>query len=857
MAILSVKDFDGGQTDFPISAETNKFEKADNLVINQYRDLESRPGLLYDFTTSGIRARLSTNKRVGLVMSQYTGTGKSFTLLKQSDKKLFYDNGTTRTELVGPSSASAFDITNMDDSIACSYSEWNEHTFITHESPFQLAVKVYRDSGGVLRLRTAGLPVISGSSITISGGTGTSFIYAFVYKYTYTVGSTTYEDLSRPYLKEVTSLSADPSVTPHAIGNIPVLSNSSGEHYDTSNIIVQIYRTTGGGSVLYYVGQITNGTTTFSDNVTDATLTAANVTLYTTGGVIENDRPPKCKYVHSTSDYTYWAHGYEVSTTGADGDFLTQRIWQSKRGDPDSVPASFFTDIEEPITAISSIKSVPIVFGENSVYRIDNNYDSLGRGGMIPRKISDKVGCVGNLSVVPTLTGLYFAGSDGFYYTDGYQIYSLSAEDFKETYSRLIQTQTQKKRIYGTYDALNKRVLWSCRDPELDTDTENNCIFSMYVPVNKFTRWSSGYNSSGPILTAPGTVGSYLGDPSISIPSTTGVSVNDWIQIDGYDNRSLYVKNVLPTQIILNAAPQPLVGASVTIKVFKNEPDQVDLYGQFQPSSLLYANGIVWQGDGRGFTLKYDNDTLYDVVIDTNISSSSASAVSPVKRSILFNYAGPIIDFGTTEVRKWVNTAIIKARPRVDVSARLSVQPYSENDDNNLLQEMRIIYVPAFYKWGAPGISYGDPRLWRRRQKIVDESRRFPKNQLRCEYKQIHLKSGFVKLFNSDSYGLVTGAVYDNNSKTTTISIGIDFPSDLYNSWFCYDGSTTSFKILSSNANQIIVLGYALYNPGQTAWTIKSYPVNNYINLIEYSFIFETVGSTQTNYLGEPGANAT
>jgi hypothetical protein len=630
------------------------------------------------------------------------------------------------------------------------------------------------------------------------------------------------------------------------------LANATGEHYDTTVIKVNIYRTTGNGSVFYYVGQVTNGTTTFNDNVTDATLTATNNKLYTTGGVLENDRPPKCKYVHSTSDLTFWGHGYEVSTTGADGDFIPQRIWQSKRGDPDSVPASFFTDIEEPITAVSSIKSIPIVFGENSVYRLDGNFDTLGRGGLSPRKISDRVGCVGHLSVVQTLDGLYFAGNDGFYFTDGYQIYSLSAEAFKETYSQLILTDLQKKRIYGTYDAINKRILWSVYDPDRDTPKENNVIFCMYVPARKFTRWNSGYEGSGAFFTAAATVGG--GGTTLTVGATTGVSVGDWVQIPGYENQGLYVQDVSSTVITLNAATTAT--GSVNIEVFANTKDQVDLYGQFQPSAILYANSTVWQGDGRGFTLKYNNDTLYDVIVDTRVDSASATALTPVKRSILFNYAGAIMDLGTTEYRKWVNSVVIKARPRVDVSARIAIQAYSENDDNNYLQEMRVIYSTAFYRWGTPEISYGDPRLWRRRQQIVDETRRFPKNNLRCEYKQVHLRAGFVNILNSDIYGDIVSKVYNGTTKTTAVTLAVDWADDLYNSWLYPEGGTTGYKVIAQSGTTVTVLGD--YSGTTTnEWVMKSYPVDNYLNLIEYSLYYEVLSNTQSSYRSEPGGNTT
>lgn len=853
MAKLTVDMFDGGITDFPISADLNKYEFGNNFVINEYADLQTRPGTLHDFLTNGVRARLPTNMRVGLMAPQTTGSSADFTIIKQSEKKLFYDNGTTRTELVGPGSASAFDITNMDDEVACSYSEWNNHTFMTHESPFQIPVKIYRDSS-TLRLRTAGLPVVAGSGFTATGGAGANYIYALVYKYTYPVGTTTYIDRGRPFSKSFTNIgtataSASPGIT---VGSIPVLANGTGEHYDTTAIKVEVYRTTNGGSILYYVGEVTNGTTSYSDTTSDNTLVAAGVTIYTTGGVLANDRPPKTKYVHSTSDFTYWAHGYEVSTTSADGELLPQRIWQSKRGDPDSVPASFYADIEEPLTAISSIKSIPIAFGANSVYRLDGTFDNNGRGGMFPKKISDKVGCVGQLSVVQTLSGLYFAGNDGFYYTDGYQIYSLSAEDFKETYSGLIETDLQKKRIYGCYDGLNKRVLWACNTPDSEAGEENNKIFCLYLPKGKFTTWTSGYVGNGPYFTDSVSVSG----TTVTVGSTAGMTAGDYVRTTGHSSDIYIVSVDSTTQFTTNAS---LGSGSIDVEIFANVAIGVDYFSNFQPSSLLNANLTIWQGDGRGFTLKYDEDTLYDTEIDDSVDSAAgATLLTPFKLSILNAYSGPGIDFGTTEVRKWVNHLVAKFRPRGDITSAVAVTPYSENDQNNLEQAMKDVVAQSFYYWGTPLISYGDPRLWRRRQQIVDERRWFPKNGLRCEYKQVHFKSGFVDIYTSTSFP--DGVISSGSNGLKVMTVLNQLPDDLHNYWvtFTTDDYVAEYKILSRTDLTFTFLDPANVVPAGTsaAWTIRGYPVNNYINLIEYSLDYVLLEASQDAFSGStPGAS--
>jgi hypothetical protein len=855
MATFPIKSFAGGKTDFPIGADPSQFETADNLVINQYRVLEQRPGTTYDFTSAGTRCRMPTNKRIGMMAPQFTGTGKSFTVLKQSSTKLFYDNGTARVELVGPAGASAFNISSLDDTTAFSYGEWNEHTYITHESPWQIPVKVYRDGSGVLQLRTAGLPPLQGSGITATGAAGTAtYLYAFVYKYSYTVGGTQYDTRSRPYLNTYGSLPTAPNTNNITINNIPALSNATGEHYDTANITVEIYRTTNNGIVFYYVGAVTNGTTSYVDSATDSALQTANNTIYTTGGVLENDRPPKTKYVHSTSDFTFYGNGYEVLPSGADGGLFPQRMWQSKRGSPDSVPAANSIDIEEPITGVSSIQSIPIVFGANSIYRIDGTFDDLGRGGLFPRKISDKVGCVGHNSIIQTLDGIYIAGNDGFYFCDGYKIYSLSAEDFKESYARMIGTTIQNKRLCGAYDALNKRVLWAGYDDTGDTSGENNIIYCMYLPVRKFTTWSSGYTGTGPHLTLTGTAN---GTAQLTFVSTNGVNVGDFVRIPGVATFNLFVKSVdSATQLTLNST---VSAGATTCQFFFNTPLEIDMYSNFQPSSLLYAplTGTLYQGDGRGFTLQYGQDTLSDVQIDERISSGSSSAVTPTLRSIYVNYAGPVTSLGTSDFRKWVNKVLIKVRPRGDISSQAAVQPYGENNSNGYQQPLQVVLAQGFYPWGS--IAYGDPRLYRRRSALADTIRRFPKNSLRCEYKQLILKTGFVNLFNSDSYGLANGMTANGDGTYTfhTTTTIVDY---LYNSWASFasvDGYVTQYKILAQSDNSVTIAQGAGAVPTNGQWIITAYPVNNFINLIEYSFTYEVLGQSQTPFTSTPGTNAT
>jgi hypothetical protein len=76
------------------------------------------------------------------------------------------------------------------------------------------------------------------------GGAGTGdYLYRFVYKYTYTVGTVTFID--RGAVTEVALTSAlAPNTSTVAISAIPVLANGATYNWDTTAIKVEIYRTT-------------------------------------------------------------------------------------------------------------------------------------------------------------------------------------------------------------------------------------------------------------------------------------------------------------------------------------------------------------------------------------------------------------------------------------------------------------------------------------------------------------------------------------------------------------------------------------------------------------------------------------
>ena len=484
MASLDVVEFIGGLVDEYIGAAPNKWRLADNFIITQDRKAQNRPGSRIDFPGS-TRSRVTASggsRRVGLVVPAY-GTN-----IKQVVSTLQYDTGAALAELLGPAGASAFVPVTSDNASFC-YSNWNGHSYITHDALNQRPVKIYsttNDATG-LRLRTAGLPKPSGAPV-FNGevGSGSSFLYAFVYKYTYAVNGVTFVDRSAPMY--VTRVAATPATT---ITVTPLaLTNASGQHYDvaSANLVIEAYRTNNNGTVFYFAGEIANGAATIT-----IAWAATNALLYTTGGVAENDRPPIAKYVHATTGFGYYGHIIDINS----GETLRNVLVQSKQSDPDSVPSRFNVELAEEIVGVSSVRSIPVVFTKTAIYRIDGFYDLLGRGGMNPIKISDSIGGIGQLSLVQTLEWLYFASSDGFYRTNGYDIQRLSDNEmnsFTAQYVTFLGTTLKEKRVYGVNDVKEDRVLWAVEKVTFENSGDNNSIMAFDTRNGVFTSWSSGFS---------------------------------------------------------------------------------------------------------------------------------------------------------------------------------------------------------------------------------------------------------------------------------------------------------------------------------------------------------------------------
>jgi hypothetical protein len=496
---LQIDDFSGGLTDFPMGANPSELMKTKNAVITVDKKPSVRPGSLKESTTD-TAAKLPGS--VDAIVPSLNGLGMPYKLSNYNSAGRFYfQNGTTHVELAGPSGNPLFTSAHYAASdrrfITAS---WNDHLYLTSASFTQKPQKAYIDSGGVLRLRTAGLPAPA-STWTASGSAGAnSYVYAIGYKYTYTAGNRTFID--RGPLSRKSFLIGSP--TSINVTSIPVLSNGASDNYDTATLVVEIYRTTSGGKILYKLAEITNGTTSFPDVTSDANL-INNETHYSTSGQPDFDPPPVAKFVHVT-ERGIGLYGYIQDGS----DEMKNRGVQSIPGAPDKVPGSFNFDIDEEMTGISSYKGIPIIFSKKRAYRGEGFFTASGSGSLVPRKIADSVGCISHTSIVQTPDGVFFAGENGFYWTDGFTVTPVS-EKIRLTYSQ-VYAGSAGLAISGTYDETEKRVFWTFQE----TATSDG-IFVLH------TRFA--LQKGGCFTTWGGETASSLSEPNL-FPSALPATVN-------------------------------------------------------------------------------------------------------------------------------------------------------------------------------------------------------------------------------------------------------------------------------------------------------------------------------------------
>lgn len=368
------------------------------------------------------------------------------------------------------------------------------------------------------------LPDTSGAGPAI-----TSYGYAWTYSDTYTAESgVTYRVESAPVFSEAidseetmqigyTQLMygetaiylTNEIITPVAmVLGAEDLVNTLDTNYATT--LLNTYRTTGGGTTFFKIDMLAATPLTSLvwptitllgsyDLVSDkysingnAPLNDSQDTLYTNGGVSPSNQPPKCKYTWAANDYVYYGGVYDGDT------FLPNRALQSVQLAGDWVPSQNYVDFSSPIVGGGAARNVNVCLTEKGVFRLEGNFGKDGSGAIVKQQISNEIGGISGSSIVVTEVGIFFAGTNGFYYTDGYQCIRISQERVK-AFNAATKLPAQKRALKGVYDRTNRRIFWTCRKES--TSTDNDVIYAYDL--------NFGITPSGTFTTIFGATGSW------------------------------------------------------------------------------------------------------------------------------------------------------------------------------------------------------------------------------------------------------------------------------------------------------------------------------------------------------------
>jgi hypothetical protein len=583
---LEIEDFSGGVTDYYLNAPPNKLKTCDNLLLIQYPTSAkpfTRPGS--GFYISAASAQLPTGAQRVSTM-KFVATYPLF----QSSQKLYRNNAGSFTEVASPV-GNAFRLATTNSIFSVS-EPWQHQTIWTH-SDYMQPMRVRHTGSGGFSAESAGAPKPTINSTSVTAGAN-NWLYRIVRTYTYTTADgITFLDRSAP--SDIrTALSAATPVTV----NWTAYTNSADASFPTT-MGMEIYRTTNAGTTFYLVGSTTDAAATFVDNVSDATL-INNEVLYTAGGVVPNDIPPRCSLTHVFGDVAYYADVYDGTSN------YRFRLMHSVPGSLFAVPSTFFLDLDNDITGISSTKSnVVCLCRSGAVYRIDGVFDELGRGGMFYERISDTADCISGQSVVQALDGLFWAGRDGIFFTDGYQVVKLNG-DYDKTWSSWVDTTQKQQRIQGKYDKRKNRIWWTIQGNVTDVDRcyvldltygiRENATFTTVSGMDSFSPTAIDFDVNGDLIRCDRR--GYVFKHSNTLFTDLKVDVNespaDWVRQTIFYNLESIAFNFGTSVLRKYVTGINVVADSITnlaLQITSNNDDAKSL------SDLLpirYRGNVVW-----------------------------------------------------------------------------------------------------------------------------------------------------------------------------------------------------------------------------------------------------------------------
>lgn len=593
----TLSDFSGGLTGDTRKALSNQCYELNNMIITPHKGVRTRYGSKPIYQTNTFQRCRGIYSLNDLIYF-FIGTNL---------QKLNNDSSSTLVPTIN--AVQLFDI--GDANVTVQGKRWRNHLLLTGSDQRRPA-SMFRDTGGVDRIISLGLPNFTTSqesaiNITHTGASGSnSYLFSFIWTLEYTVGDVKYRKVSRPYTIQKSDFPDLKTAETVSFSGLPVLSNGAFDdgHYNTADTKLEIYVSANNGSVPFLLTTITNGTVASGPHHVDDAVIVTKLGLYTNGGLSAHDAPPICKAIELVGDTAYYMN---IAEELQDGTIENRpyRIVQSIPGIATSVNKDFFLDLDDDIVGGGIARGNLIVFTDTFIYRIDGQISATGAGSLRPTPISQNIGCVSRDSIVTTKDGIYFAGRDGFYFTDGFNFKELTSgeKSLEKAYRKLVASQTISSRINGVHDAMNDLVVWSV---SLSNNATENDGWWMYdVKFDAFSTASGNTFGSASLLYDDETI--YRGDEFGYIFEHKETYDCDYVRTN-LDVISAWKKAYIPWKLkpaFFTNLNDRLWARSVNIVAESNRDVYVNVGAElingrkFSMVPIIYKASSIWRDDGN------------------------------------------------------------------------------------------------------------------------------------------------------------------------------------------------------------------------------------------------------------------
>lgn len=886
-----VASFERGRTDNYVNGARNAGQKFENLIINRNRKIESRPGSeIFDDTSIATQRlppgnqRIQHNKQHEGVLFEFTGD------------EIYYRDGSSFPELVGPVDGhDAFGDIGSPSTSRNASTQWQAHLIASIDT-YSRPRKIYKDENNVWQIRTIGLP-----SLADVRGLSTGIALANSFKATYNAhvndtsggGSghlvadinvtapdatdvssfvTLVNQLKNLYLAHNTDANLGTPTIHQGTSTFPPGNDLVGSQADAVtlagaidliNRLLPAYNNHDNDSGSHTIPS--SHQESGSPAQRDFTLTSE------TPGATSYIYGLNYKYQYETNGKTYINRGpiHEVVITNGN-DFTTSTRGIDISDIPELLNTSFGTkeswDTASIVIEINRTEANGIILkrvGEiaNGVttFEDDNPDNSLGINAYT-------VGGAVNNDPAPECKFLTQV-NDVVWYAN-------VKEGADENPYRVRQS------IQSAPDAAPESFFTDIDEEITGIGSVN--IFPIVFSENKTYRLENLVDAQG-----RGFVRKRIIDETVGCVSHNGiVKVKDGLYFPSKDG--FYFTDGFKTRKVtnhLNTSYQELVANEGNRKRIygKNNPEKDLVYWAVTSDASAVENDEIWvldphwgfpngegtftsfaygsngaptaidvidgdlvRSDSRGYTFRHRDTLFEDSVIDTTNNPEDWQT-----KAVIYDYVSSAVTFGTEFGMKWVSRLITVLKSLTNTS----LQPQSINNDSGARRDLKEIRLRSVFEWGDPFFTWGDPEFVWNAPATSTKIRRFPKNGLRCVFKQVAYTNSFTILANSDTFG---DATVDATAKTITLASG-EWPEDLIGFEFFIGSNAEGNTITAQTATVLTVADpdNQLVDGVISDYVIKGFRRGEKFSLEGYTIVYDFFGRSHTAYnVGDDGGNA-